>query len=98
VRDAADYRRAIERALAEATVILVAESPSEPTQIAIESATWAIIYSRALLVTAYPKRDQEESFIAQRTRLRWTLGEVSIDDAVRNHLDELRAGIARLDL
>lgn len=86
-----------EHALDEAELILVATAPGEPTQIAIESSAWAIIYREALLFTAYPKLDSKESFLAQRARLHWTLGEVIIDDVVRATLDELRAGIARMD-
>jgi hypothetical protein len=98
VRDAKAYRDAILRTLDQAERILVATSPSEPAQIVIESASWAIIYSQAALITAYPKLEKAESFLAQRARLNWTLGEVVIDDAVRSELKELRSGIAQRDL
>jgi hypothetical protein len=96
VRDADDYRATLMRTLQAAELVLVATAPGYPTQIAIESSAWAIIYRDAALWTAYPKRADEEAFITQRTRLGWTIGEVAVDDEIRAALRQLRQGYAQL--
>lgn len=91
VRDEADYSRRIAQGIEEASLLLMATDrrARRPAEIAVESAAWAIIYRGDTIATAYPRLDDEESFIAKHTRLGWALAEVPIDDEIRALLRRL---------
>jgi hypothetical protein len=96
VTDAADYAARILAVLDAPRLLLLGLSQDVPAELAVESEAWAIIYRDGDIATAYPRRPDVPSFIAHRQGRGWRVGEVPIDDKVRDRLRQLRARYAGL--
>lgn len=98
LREQAEYLEKIIATLRDATLVIatVDNKRNAPTQIAIETEKWAVVYREDAISTAYQKEPDEESFIKQRARLGWAMTEVEIDDEIRALLRQLYQNYSKL--